>query len=60
MTDDGNCTRSSGVLYGWVVVSAICLIVVVHAGVFMSFGVFLNPLLHACGWTHGQCRRLCD
>jgi hypothetical protein len=45
MTDEGDCTRSRGILYGWIVVRAIWLIVIVSAGMFMSFGVFLNPLL---------------
>ncbi len=39
--------------YGWVVVMGIFIIVVVSAGMFTSFGVFLNPLLDAFGWTRG-------
>ena len=39
--------------YGWIVVLGIFCIVVVSAGMFTSFGVFLNPLLNAFGWTRG-------
>ncbi len=39
--------------YGWIMVLGIFLMVVVSAGIFMSFGVFLNPLLEAFGWTRG-------
>jgi MFS family permease len=39
--------------YGWIMVCGIFLMVVVSAGIFMSFGVFLNPLLEAFGWTRG-------
>lgn len=52
MTDEENGKRP-GIFYGWIVVSAIFIIVVVSAGIFMSFGVFLNPLLEAFGWTRG-------
>lgn len=39
--------------YGWIMVFGIFLMVVVSAGIFMSFGVFLNPLLEDFGWTRG-------
>lgn len=39
--------------YGWILVAAIWLIVVVSSGIFISFGVFLNPLLDSFGWTRG-------
>jgi sugar phosphate permease len=39
--------------YGWIMVFGIFLMVVVSAGIFMSFGVFLNPLLEAFGWSRG-------
>lgn len=53
MTDEGNGPQRTGLFYGWVVVAAIFVIVVLSAGIFMSFGVFLNPLLQAFGWTRG-------
>jgi predicted MFS family arabinose efflux permease len=40
------------IFYGWILVAAIWIIVVVSAGIFISFGVFLNPLLPSFGWTH--------
>ncbi len=42
-----------GWFYGWIMVFGIFLMVVVSAGIFMSFGVFLNPLLEDFGWTRG-------
>ena len=41
------------IFYGWIMIAGLWLIVVVSAGIFVSFGVFLNPLLDAFGWTRG-------
>ena len=49
-----NMTRSAPrnrIFYGWILVASIWLIVVVSSGIFISFGVFLNPLLDSFGWT---------
>jgi MFS family permease len=46
-------TYQGRIYYGWIMVLAIWLIVVVSAGMFTSFGVFLNPLLNVFGWTRG-------
>ncbi len=53
MSDGSQTERHGRIFYGWVLVAAIWLIVVVSAGIFTSFGVFLNPLLHTFGWTRG-------
>jgi MFS family permease len=53
MTTNTPNSQQHGVFYGWVVVSAIFVIVVLSAGIFTSFGVFMNPLLDAFGWTRG-------
>ncbi|MCZ6876253.1 MAG: MFS transporter [bacterium] len=54
MSDDGNDPQHSGIFYGWIVIGAIFVIVVLNAGISMSFGVFLNPLVDAFGWTRGN------
>jgi MFS family permease len=53
VTDAGNGQPCHGIFYGWIVVIAVFVIVVLSSGIFMSFGVFLNPLLYAFGWTRG-------
>lgn len=53
MTDEEIRAQRSGIFYGWIIVGAVFLIVVLSSGIFMSFGLFLNPLLHAFGWTRG-------
>lgn len=53
MTDAGHVSQRPRLFYGWIVVAAIFVIVMLSAGIFMSFGVFLNPLLQAFGWTRG-------
>lgn len=53
MSERNTREAQSRIFYGWIVVLAIWVIVVVSAGIFMSFGVFLNPLLDAFGWTRG-------
>lgn len=53
MRDNSDGEPSGRLFYGWIMVFGIFLMVVVSAGIFMSFGVFLNPLLEAFGWTRG-------
>ncbi len=43
--------RKSKLFYGYIVVAAAFLIMVVMWGAFFSFGVFLEPLLAEFGWT---------
>ncbi len=51
MNNGVQATPQNRMFYGWILVGAIWLIVVVSAGIFISFGVFLNPLLESFGWT---------
>ena len=53
MTRSNEAQPQERLFYGWILVAAIWLIVVVSAGIFISFGVFLNPLLDSFGWTRG-------
>jgi MFS family permease len=53
MTTNTHNPQHRGIFYGWIVVGAIFIIVVLSAGIFTSFGVFMNPLLEAFGWTRG-------
>ena len=43
--------RKPRFFYGYVVVAAAFLIMVITWGAFFSFGVFLEPLLAEFGWT---------
>ena len=38
--------------YGWVMLPACFLIVMVASGTRMAFGVFITPLADAMGWSH--------
>jgi sugar phosphate permease len=51
MTDMTRYKPQNRIFYGWILVASIWLIVVVSSGIFISFGVFLNPLLQSFGWT---------
>ncbi len=53
MTNDMHNRQPRGIFYGWIVVSAIFVIVLLGAGIFMSFAVFLNPLLYTFGSRRG-------
>lgn len=51
--DSSDREPSGRLFYGWIMVFGIFLMVVVSSGIFVSFGVFLNPLLETFGWTRG-------
>lgn len=40
--------------YGWVVLAACFLVTTMASGTMMAFGVFINPLSEAMGWSHSS------
>lgn len=46
--------KASSFFYGYIVVAAAFLIMVVSWGMYMVFGVFFNPMLEEFGWTRAM------
>ena len=44
-------SRSSGIFYGWYIVTAAFLVITMGHGLQHSFGVFLKPLSEGFGWS---------
>ena len=45
-------TPASRFFYGWIVLAACALIILVSSGTTMVFGVFINPMVTDLGWSH--------
>lgn len=52
MTPPSKLTSTPRFFYGWVVLPACFLVIVVASGTRMAFGVFITPLADAMGWSH--------